>query len=319
MLFIRKILLCLGLLFMFNSAVLESAVEGVKGIISHRSSENLAFIEAARERIEAYPGDEISKSDMHLMLDQLILHPIGRSIFFGKGLDGNTTHFVIKGLNTETNAIIRWLLNEAPAVLATRERFSIFQKQIQKRLCSSMHLASVPCGLMDDLLGLDFSKVDDVKLTGIDLDQRSLDLARQNAEGANMVCDFYKQNAWDLSEFEGKFDLITSNGLNIYEADDAKVTALYKEFFKVLKPGGTLITSFLTLPPALGGTTWKNFDHANAIKQRIVFGIIIGAGWQHFRSEETTAKQLKAAGFVDIEVIYDSQGMFPTVVANKPK
>ena len=41
-------------------------------------------------------------------------------------------------------------------------------------------------------------------------------------------------------------------------------------------------------------------------------------GWQKFRTESQTREQLKEAGFRVLEVIYDSQGMFPTVIAAKP-
>ncbi len=143
--------------------------------------------------------------------------------------------------------------------------------------------------------------------------------ASAQAKGLEKISSFHQSDAWDLGKFEGQFDVITSNGLNIYEGDDTKVTALYAEFFKTLKPGGILITSFLTPPPAMGGATWKDVNPADAAKQRILFGTIIGVGWQHFRTEETTRAQLKEAGFVDVEIVYDSGGMFPTVVAKKAK
>lgn len=289
-------------------------------LISHKQTASLnQLTKEARERIEAYKGTEIPKSEMHFMLDQLLAHPMGFSVFVGKGLDGKATQFFISGAEGEANPMIRWICDKAPVVLATRERFGIFKKELQKRLHSNMHFASVPCGVMEDLLGLKLVKVDNVKFTGIDLDEKSLELAAANAakKGFKNVSNFYRADAWNLEEFEEHFDVLTSNGLNIYEADDAKVTALYKGFFKVLKPGGILITSFLTPPPAMGGTTWKNVNMAEATKQRILLGTIIGVGWQHFRTEELTRAQLTEAGFIDIEIIYDSQGMFPTVIAKK--
>ncbi|CEO17193.1 hypothetical protein RMONA_04035 [Rickettsia monacensis] len=36
-----------------------------------------------------------------------------------------------------------------------------------------------------------------------------------------------------------------------------------------------------------------------------------------FRTEAETRKQLEKAGFQILEIIYDSQGIFPTVVARK--
>jgi hypothetical protein len=41
---------------------------------------------------------------------------------------------------------------------------------------------SISCGLMDDLLRLDYSSCKNYHLTGIDLDKRSLDLAVQSAK-----------------------------------------------------------------------------------------------------------------------------------------
>ena len=52
-------------------------------------------------------------------------------------------------------------------------------------------------------------------------------------------------------------------------------------------------------------------------KQRALFAEIIQVKWNTFRSEALTRSQLETAGFSDLEFIYDSQGMFPTVVAKK--
>jgi SAM-dependent methyltransferase len=311
-------ILILGGVFMVGST--SAAAMDNSHLISHKataSSEQL--ISEARARIDAYQGTELSKADMHQMLNQLLDHPVGRSVFMGKGLDGQATQFFISGAPSDTNPIIRWMCEKAPVVLATQERFRIFRNELQKRLQSGMHFASIPCGLMDDLLGLDLTGTHDVLFSGIDLDQNSLKLALASAKakGLEEMTHFHQSDAWDLGKFEGQFDVLTSNGLNIYEGDDAKVTALYREFFKALKHGGVLITSFLTPPPAKGGTTWKDVNPTEATKQRILFGVIIGVGWQHFRTEETTRAQLKEAGFADVEVIYDSQGMFPTVIARK--
>jgi hypothetical protein len=49
--------------------------------------------------------------------------------------------------------------------------------------------------------------------------------------------------------FEDEFTLLISNGLNVYEPDDEKVTELYQQFFKALMLGGILVTSFLTPSP----------------------------------------------------------------------
>lgn len=112
--------------------------------------------------------------------------------------------------------------------------------------------------------------------------------------------------------------MITSNGLNIYEPYIQRVIALYQEFFKALKPGGIFITNFLTPSPAVeGDSTWRNYNSQDLLKQAAIFKDILQVQWQATRTEKETRAQLTQAGFKVCEVIYDSQGMFPTVVAQK--
>ncbi len=311
----KKFLICLvggiclagGIMMLSNSTTKK-----LSNNYSHDITASLEKLEQeARERIEDYKGTEFSKKEMHLMLDQLLAHPVGKAVFISKGLNGENIQYFIGGAPTETNPMIRWFCDRSPVVLATRERFGIFQKELQKRLKDNAHFASIPFGFMNDLLKLDITGKQNIHFTGIDLDPESLMLATKNANerGYKDICSFKEADAWKLSAFTNMFDLVTSNGLNIYVKEDAKVTELYKELFKILKPGGTLITSFL-VPPALVSQ--------DATKQRIILGTIIGIGWQNFRTEELTRKQLAEAGFVDVEIIYDSQRMFPTVIAKKP-
>ena len=118
------------------------------------------------------------------------------------------------------------------------------------------------------------------------------------------------------------FDLISSNGLNIYEPDDAKVTELYVQFYQALKQGGKLVTSFLTCRPSSSSPSpceWDflNINQKDLLLQKTLFMDVIDAKWQCFRSSEQTKKQLHEAGFRDIRFIYDMARMFPTAVAVK--
>lgn len=112
--------------------------------------------------------------------------------------------------------------------------------------------------------------------------------------------------------------MITSNGLNIYERDSNKVIELYKQFHNALKKSGYLITSFITPPPSPNqDSNWKLLKPKDAAKQAAIFTDILQAGWQCYRTEEESKNQLQAAGFIVEEVIYDSQNIFPTVLARK--
>lgn len=72
------------------------------------------------------------------------------------------------------------MLHTAPVVKATQERFKIFQKSIESNLKNDIKIASIPCGVMDDLLYLHYDKFWNIELFGIDIDDQSLVLAKEN-------------------------------------------------------------------------------------------------------------------------------------------
>ena len=114
--------------------------------------------------------------------------------------------------------------------------------------------------------------------------------------------------------------MISSNGLNIYEPDDQKVTQLYKAFYDALKPGGKLVTSFLTMSPQMSDQFEWNMSEINQddlLLQKTIFADIIQSKWQCYRSTQKTQQQLESRGFKDIHFIYDRAKIFPTVVAVK--
>lgn len=80
------------------------------------------------------------KSDLTLPLDQeleileqLSQFELGRFLLSNKGLDGYWTSYLIRhGLKQKTlHPLEEWILESAPAVRATRERFVVFQKILE--------------------------------------------------------------------------------------------------------------------------------------------------------------------------------------------
>lgn len=277
--------------------------------------------EKIKTRLQSTANLTLSLNETLNLLNQLTEFELGRFLLENQGLNGYwTSYLILHGpKKTALSELEYWMVHKAPVVKATQERFRIFQRIIQSRLKSGMTLLSIPCGTMDDLISLDKTSVSNVQLVGIDLDPESIALAKLNAlkVGYSNV-RFIQRNAWELDTYEA-YDLITSNGLNIYEVDDTKVIALYENFFKALKSQGILVTSFLTPPPAMSKeSTWKNIDPDALKKQKAIFADIIQAKWQVFRTEAQMRRHLEAAGFKISEVIYDEQGMFPTVIAQKP-
>lgn len=266
------------------------------------------------------------------LLNELSQFNFGKFLLQNQGINGYWTHYMLThpwfGRKTKRNdegeplsELEMFLLDKAPGMLATQQRFEYFLRENQEKVSDNATLACIPCGMMGELLYLNFHAINTIQLIGIDYDADTLNDAKQLAEKKELsqFTKFIKSNAWDL-EYQNKFDLISSNGLNIYESDDDKVTELYQRFHAALKPNGKLVTSFLTFPPPLTEQCeWdmSNINKKDLLLQQIIFIDIIQAKFRNYRSTEQTREQLQTAGFNDIQFIYDKAKMFPTVVAVK--
>jgi len=166
---------------------------------------------------------------------------------------------------------------------------------------------------MDDLLTLDYSGLEGIELTAIDLDAASLREAEANYRRmqppAKVV--FEQRDAWSL-ECLARWDLVTSNGLNIYVEDDQRCTELYRSIAQALRPGGLFVVSFIT-PPG----EWQSHSHDDLQFQRFLFTEVVPVKWSCVRDEAKTRQQLSDAGFDLLTIRYDTQRMFPAVVAKR--
>jgi ubiquinone/menaquinone biosynthesis C-methylase UbiE len=302
----------LGIFLLMTHVSVASA-----SLITHGTS----TIKNHRQRLQNAESLTLSLEEELALLQQLSEFDFGRFLLENRGISGYwTAYMILHGPQKQLDhPLEKWILTKAPILLATQERFQIFQKHMQKYVRSDMKIAAVPCGLMDSLLLLDYSGTQNVQLIGIDLDKESLQLAQINAkkQAKEKMVSFLNEDAWHLST-QNEYDMMTSNGLNFYEADDQKVTALYGQFYKALKRKGILVTSFLTPSPTLSSeSTWRDFDPEDQKKQIALFKDIIQVRFQVYRTEAQTCKQLESIGFKVLDVIYDRQGMFPTIIAQK--
>ncbi|KGK56748.1 hypothetical protein FHR53_004029 [Xanthomonas arboricola] len=300
-------------------------------LISHAGDlpqDDATLLTAIKARLGQDPARPAADVERLLqLLDALWAVELGRFLLRNCGLDAYWTHQVVThqpgSLAPDTTPALEYALFETlPAVLATRERFGIFRAQLQALLQPGMTLASVPCGWMGDLLSLDYRQCPEVQLLGIDLDPQALEGALQLARrhGLEGQLSLRLEDAWTQGD-ANSVDVLTSNGLNLYEPDDARVIALYGAFFHKLRPGGTLLTSFLTPPPSLcAQSPWQMalIDPAALALQSQIFVDIVQARWASFRTHAQTRAQLESAGFTDIRFIEDRASLFPTVIAHKP-
>jgi SAM-dependent methyltransferase len=300
----------------FESGALNTTVEKIKQIIDLTGDK---------------PGATVAKQIE--IVEELSRFPLGSFILQNRGTDGFWTDYMIQhpsqgrltGVDPQGRPLTEFekvFLNQFPMVVATQERAVIFGNIIQLYVQEGAVLASLPCGLMRDLLGLNFGGIQNIRLVGLDLDIKSLQAAEKLAAdyGLSESVEFHQVNAWQ-QPFVEEFNLLTSNGLNVYEPDDRKVIDLYRQFYRALKPGGVLVTSCITPPPIVDeNSEWdlSQINQEGLLLQQIVFAYILGFNFQGLRSSATTRTQLELAGFQEIQVIGDRARVFPTLVARKP-
>lgn len=306
-----------------------------KQLISHHASEESIedVMNKIAKRIQGQ-GDkpQISVKQQLDLLQQLSTFDFGRFLLKNQGINGYWTHYMlmhpfrslkndIQGEQRTLTELEQFILEKAPTMLATQQRFKIFLQENQEKVAEKAQLACIPCGMMGELLYLDYHLVQNIHLVGFDYDGETLKDAHELAKKRSLLpfVELHQLNAWDLN-ISNRFDLISSNGLTIYEPNDKKVLALYGLFHQALKEGGKLVTSFLTPPPTLSEhCEWEmsQIDENALLLQKILFADIINAKWQCFRSTEQTRSQLESVGFRQIRFIYDKAHLFPTVVAYK--
>lgn len=303
-------------------------------LISHSSSDGSldAAIKDLKQRIEAV-GDKahVSVTEQLNLLDDLARFELGRFLIKNRGMNGFWTNYVTTyprskaspeaSLNRDMSQLERFIVEERPLAKATQQRFEIFLQLAQNEVREGAVLASVPCGLMADLLLLDFTAVQTITLVGIDLDPESILQAKNLAAstGLSKWTRFYERDAWRLG-LTNEFSLVVSSGLNIYESDESRLLALYRALYDALKPDGVLVTSFFTPPPWAGNSSeWDlaQIEQRALRLQSIVYDDILGFKAQSYVTSEQIQQQLKSVGFGRVEVIYDRARIFPVVRAQK--
>lgn len=303
--------------------------------ISHRTGSTItdgpstAEIAAATERRLRAADRLILPLDETLeMLARLQEFELGRFLLHNQGLNGYWTSYIFRYEpgTPATTPMEYWLLNNS-LLCGARERFHRFKAAIAERLTEGAVLASVPCGVMDDLLQQDYRGLSEFRLVGMDIDAESLELAADNAatHGLAEHCEFIARDAWQLG-VTAEFDLLVSNGLNMYESDPARLSELYANFASALRPGGRLLLSFLSPPPPppwedpsrAGEWVKYGIDERDLRRELALFGDIIQAKYLNFTAESEITAQLSEASLEVMSVDYSPSGVLPIVSAVKP-
>ncbi|MEM7494735.1 MAG: class I SAM-dependent methyltransferase [Myxococcota bacterium] len=292
-------------------------------------------VQAIRSRVRA-EGDKPNATVKQQLevVDALLRFGLGRFLLIHRGINGYWTRYlagsdprygIAAGVNDEgkpLSELERWMLGESPGAYIIQERQRAAQAILRQNMRDGMVLASVPCGAMDDLLGLDFSSHRDVRLVGIDVDPASLRLAEQNARDRSMIdrVELIEADAWNMG-ITDRFDVLMSHGLSGYEPDRRRLVELYKEFRKAIKPEGTFLAYFTTPPPtADANSSWDRtrITAESLRRHELIFKHVLQPKWWpgHSTEQEVTSR-LRAAGFSRIEPHPDQAGICTTVMAWK--
>ncbi|WP_210407430.1 class I SAM-dependent methyltransferase, partial [Hydrocoleum sp. CS-953] len=181
-------------------------------ILSHgKKNETIEeTIERIKQRI-IQTGDKphVTVARQLELLNELADFPLGQFTLQNGGSNGYWTDYVmehqyqgrISGVDTNGRTLTeleKFILDKNPRILATQERYTNFSKILQNYVQENIVFASLPCGIMRDLLKLDFTGVDNFRLVGIDIDYESLELAKKLAQeyGLSEKVEFHQEDAW---------------------------------------------------------------------------------------------------------------------------
>ncbi|MBS0629625.1 MAG: methyltransferase domain-containing protein [Verrucomicrobia bacterium] len=295
-----------------------------------RYSDYADAAEVIKKRIKAQRDiPNCSYDQVCQILDHLMNSPLGRHILQTGGANGIWTDYMISfpwvqknivGRMLSMNRLEYFIIFEMPSVLAQRELFLHSQKIAQRHIKANNTLASLPCGVMRDLLELDANPKANVQFVGIDIDNESLSAAKKLAQekGISNV-SFEQKDAWNLGIFS-EFDFITSIGLNCYEPDRGRVVELYRQIYQSLKPGGTFFTGVLTYPPGYGAhSDWDltAIPKYHIEMDQLLTRDILDLQYQNYRTLDEIEDDFRNAGFSTVSVYPDRYRIFPAVIAVK--
>ena len=119
--------------------------------------------------------------DLAYMVDELACFDLGRFMLINQGIDGYWTDYAInlpRDIVAKLSEMEQILFNSR-VMKATYQRQQIFKRESQKKVKNANHLAAIPSGLMSELLDLDYSNINNIEITAVDLDAQSLPHSQQ--------------------------------------------------------------------------------------------------------------------------------------------
>ena len=258
------------------------------------------------------------------LVESLCQFDLGRYLLEHNDLNTYWMHYALThpwfgrktGMNNHDEALHpleEFILNRAPLFIALQQRFEIFLKLSQAHVKNTATLACMPSGTMGELLYLDYTHIDNVRLIGMHTDFNAIKCAQALADAMELArfTNLLQMDCYQ-ADFKLEFDLVLNHDFHFQQRNPLNRPAMYANLYQALKPGGTLLTSFMQ-------SEWDMTEVNETdvqLQQTLLHDIL---GLEHFQTETSheIQLQLETAGFTDIQFLYDSAKMIPSVIARK--
>ncbi|MCP5491420.1 MAG: class I SAM-dependent methyltransferase [Chlamydiales bacterium] len=259
---------------------------------------------------------------------KLSMYPMGKDLLLTGSISSFWIDYLVNGddatrqlSKNNKQLLLKALGHDSYIITSWQEIYKKLIRLEQEHVKENCVLASVPCGFMRDFFKLDFSKISNFRLVGVDSDQMVIDKALELSHFYRLQ-DKIKTYCCDALTlpFENKFSFISSYGLNIYLKTFEQQTQLYNSLFKSLKPSGVLLIHFLTLPPFLStNSDWKidKMNRETMLFDCFLLQSILKFPCHSFIKADKIAERLSNIGFTDIKIELDSYGVAAIVSARK--
>lgn len=255
------------------------------------------------------------------LLDRLMAFSLGRFWLQNHRLNAHWYDYIMRThLDSQVStALERQILYDFPIVLAKRQSFKTIQTILQQSLQNGLHMASAPCGVMGEILTLDYQAIKNIRLTAIDADFQSIVHAGELAEekGLSTVVSFFQTDLEGLNPKDA-YHILIHHAWTMGNFSKNKIQPFLRQCFKALQPGGLFISNFSTCSPEQSkDSPW----HMSAISpemlrlQNLLFSQIIRHVEEPTQTLDSMANFLKEAGFSGIEFIPDDSKMVVTILA----
>ncbi|MGE5583019.1 MAG: class I SAM-dependent methyltransferase [Bacillota bacterium] len=140
------------------------------------------------------------------------------------------------------------------------------------------------------------------QVVAIDINPRMLEKARQKFSQSNLKIPVFRADAADLPFRKNSFDLVLAESVTVFTNN---IRRTLREYYRVLKPGGTLL--------AIEGTALLPLTAAEEKDLRSMLGIAC------LPTKDQWRQMLQEAGFRNIQVLFQQRmswlGSFPPELA----